>query len=128
MSLQTNCIENIDEIKKRFDIIYAFYQKIKCRPFFLTKMYNRFDGDQKVFFAKIYHCFNKIYYETNGGLNLRKRNTSQFLIKEEFSPVIYFNNLIFYETVQSSYTNALFTKRYSSQRKPLWSFQITKHT
>lgn len=117
MSLQTNCLENIGEIKERFDIIYAFHQRIKSTPFFLTKMYNNFNDDQRVFFNKMDQCFNKIYYDANGVLNLRNNNISKILIEEEFSPVIYFNDLISYETVQSSYTNALFTKRYSRQQK-----------
>ena len=116
MSQQTHSMENIGEIKERFDIIYAFYLRIRTTPFFLSKMYKNLNDDERIFFTRMHQCFNKIYYDKNGALNLIKKNISRILLDEEFNTVIYFNDSISYEIVQSSYTNAIFSKRYDSQK------------
>ena len=116
MSQQTHSMENIGEIKERFDIIYAFYLRIRTTPFFLSKMYKNLNDDERIFFTRMHQCFNKIYYDKNGALNLIKKNISRILLDEEFNTGIYFNDSISYEIVQSSYTNAIFSKRYDSQK------------
>lgn len=119
ISLQTNCIENIGEIKQRFDIIYDFYLQIRTTPFFVSKMYKSLDDEQRAFFSKMDQCFSKVYYNQKGVLTLAKTHISKVIIDDEFTTNVHFNDLISYDNVQSTYTNDIFLKQYVGPKKTI---------